>query len=216
MYYLFLTMFLTLVIYNHRLLANPHQDIDSQNIELQSERLLDSQNNLRLEDSNLTLTQPQSRPPSVNSTHELYYPYNQSLLLRMGSIIDLHQFESDFSRSFGSLYGFQYLLPASSSSQVETGADFVKSRGGLLHLAHRWTPHKHSSFRFFYKLGVLMQVSGKEQLATFANHKNYFAKATVGFEDSFRRTTNVRFDLECAVNIEEFLLFLTFGYSWGF
>jgi hypothetical protein len=208
-------IFLTLVLFKQTSFAAPNQDVDLDSTTSQSESSLnEKKNSLSLEEQLLNATTP---PPMIfNEVKEEYYPYMQSISPRLGTLLNMQTFTEEKGNAFKMLYGFQYLFPRYRSPQLEVGADLIKDFNGQIHFSKRWTINDRSSFRPFYKLGVLIQAVGKEGIATFTNYENYLLKTGIGFEDMYKKPLSIRLDFEVAIGFENVFAFFTLGYSWGF
>ena len=207
-------MFLTLVLLNTKANAKPRQDI---NPVLNSNEIQNSEvsKKVDLDNQNLNVSKPSTKP-SINSSQNYHYPFIQSVSPRIGTLIVTETFSEDIGNSFKMLYGFNYMLPQNISPQFEVGADIIKGFNGQIHAGKRWIINERTSFRPFYKLGVTVAAVGREGLATFANFENYMARASIGFEDYYKKPMSFRWELEVALGTENLFLYLTFGYSWGF
>ncbi|MCB9025068.1 MAG: hypothetical protein H6625_02015 [Bdellovibrionaceae bacterium] len=206
-------LFLTLVIKNPYIFANPHQDIHPAK-ESNSEESTEKTKTINIDDENLILSRP-IEPQNLKTTDE-FYPYTQAISPRIGTLVNLHEFRDNIGQAFHTVYGFSYLLPRNHSPQLEIGADVIKDFNGQFHASKRWIINERSSFRPFYKLGLTIIAIGKEGLATFANSENYLAHASIGLEDYYKRPMSLRWELELSGGKEYFFLILSFGYSWGF
>ncbi len=214
MYCFIFQMFLTLVITSHIANANPHQDINPAESSQKTKTEVNNNHTDDIDKNNLSINPPPPLPKVVNENY--YYPFTQSVSPRLGTMIDSKNFSKDKGNAFRMLYGFNYLFPRFRSPQLEVGADLIKGFAGQIHLSKLWIYNERTSFRNFYKLGATLKAVGSEGFATITNHENYLARASVGFEDYYRKPLSLRLELEFAVGIKDVFIYLTFGYSWGF
>ncbi|MCB0355743.1 MAG: hypothetical protein KDD40_01990 [Bdellovibrionales bacterium] len=216
MYKFVIAYILTLVLPNKLIFAESNKFVSplQKSTETSVNVKDDNVNKINLDDENLILTQP----PIVNprSTLENNYPYTQSFSPRIGTLVDVQNISEELGNSFHMLYGITYMFPRNRSPQLEVGADIIKNHNGQFHASKRWIINERTSFRPFYKLGVTVAAIGREGLATFTNIDNYLARASVGFEDYYKRPMSFRWELELSLGLEDVFLYLNFGYSWGF
>lgn len=210
-------LILTLVLGNHLSWANPHGIPDATKPTLKNEAAekpteLSSE---VIEDYNLS---PGQVPLQVEQDALIYQKYenDQAISIRYGTLFNSQATGDELFESFRSVYGFQYLYTTSNGRLFETGADLVRSQQGQVHFSRRWSTNVRSSFRAFTKLGLMFQADASDGLGTFVDHKNYFLKSSVGFEDSLRKSQSIRFDLELSINLEDIFLFAGASWVWGF
>lgn len=168
----------------------------------------------RLDDNNLTVSQP-PKTEKVEDSHlrDLYYPYRQSMSPRLGLILDPSLIRD--SGEFPFLFGISYMLPRTRSPQIEFSFDILTDSRGHFSAMLRRIFNERQSFRPYIKAGATLSANADEKLATASKLENYLLRASVGMEDVIELPMSVRIEFELALGTEEQIAIMNFGYSWG-
>ncbi len=155
-----------------------------------------------------------AEPPPVKFTAKPidpgFYPYRQALTVRAGQGSKFPKIEPNEL-----VLGFQYLFPKFLSPKLEAGADVHEDGKGHIHAGVRWYWWEKNYFRPSYKLSVDHLVDAKENLATFAEIKNYYIRGSGTLEYVFKNPWSIRLEPELLFNFNNQRLVLTLGVSRG-
>lgn len=171
-----------------------------------------SENNVSLEEQNLSITPPPEKQPKKNRNDDYYYPFRQSISPRVGLALDMKNLADN---GLHYLLGFNYLSPRKTQPQWEYGADLISNGQGFLSAGLRLTLFPHNAFRPFFKAGLSLQMNGSEKFNNFTQIKNYHLKVGVGLEDLLKHPMSFRMELEGLIGTESQYLLMVLGYSWG-
>lgn len=146
---------------------------------------------------------------------DYYYSYKTELEVHGGVIFGILD-SSDDKDFINYVLGFNYLLPPQTSLRWSLGADLSTVGQGHLHFAKRKVYNEKGAFRPFYEMGIMHKVVPSEKMATISNVENYLLWGAVGFSDIRRPPKSVQCQIQGALGIKDFLIMVTYGYSWGF
>ena len=144
---------------------------------------------------------------------EVVYRYKQSMSPRLGVLIDPKDAQKGKTIPFS--MGFAFLLPSQNSTHWETSADVFSTGEGQLEVSRRTIFDEMLSLRPYYRYGIFLRMKPQNQLASFADFKQYGATVAIGLEDLVLRPASIRIELELGVGAEHQFALGTLGYSWG-
>jgi hypothetical protein len=146
---------------------------------------------------------------------DYYYPYRKELGVHAGVVFGF-QDSSDDANLMNALLGIDYLLPSGESPRWNVGADFSFVGHEHFYVMRRIVYNEKGSFRPYYEYGLMHKFVPKEKFASTSNWDNYLLRTGIGLADIVHPPKSVDLKLEFAVGAKDFLMFFTYGYTWGF
>jgi hypothetical protein len=211
----FLAVLLTLVVLKTSIVeAKPHSDAPKDSVVVDDEEVV-SQETIDA----LSITPP--KPDSFReysqqfSRSDYFHNYRKAITLRAGAVFGFED-SSDDEDLTNALFGFSFLVPRKRSPQLEVGADLSTVGHGHFTFMSRHIFNERSSFRPYYRYGVMHKLDPDDKFASFSDWENYLGRFGFGFENSTRRSRSWRIEVELAAGGKDILGFLTLGhvYSW--
>lgn len=157
-----------------------------------------------------------TEPPNVElrtATPAYLYRFRNSMSFRTGAALTL----SDLGNP-GPINGFAYWFPIDNERHelkgIEIGTDLEKNSTGSIHAALRHVMSQ-DSVRYFYKLGLGLNIVASDQLVTVLRLKNWQARGGFGIEVSLSDPISLRWDIEGHVSSEQNRLLTALGISFG-
>ncbi len=144
---------------------------------------------------------------------EVVYRYKQSMSPRIGVVIDPQ--DAQKGKTVPLSIGFAFLLPSETSTHWETSADVFTSGEGQIEVSRRTIFDEMFSLRPYYRYGAFLRVKPQNQLASFAEFKQYGGTLAIGLEDLVLKPASIRIELELGAGAEHQFALGTIGYSWG-
>lgn len=165
-----------------------------------------------------------TQPESVNqhdefsrdfSRRDYFHVYKKAITLRIGAVFGFED-SSDDEDLTNAILGFSFLLPREKSPQIEVGADLSTVGHGHFTVMKRKIFSERSSFRPFYRYGLMHKLDPDDRFASFSDYENYLGRVGLGFEDSRRMARSTRIEVELAVGTKDFLGFVSIGRVYSF
>ncbi len=215
----FLAVFLTFVLLSSPfasriVLAKPHDNAPKDKIEQVEEETVSPET---LDALSVTPVKPSSFEEYSRqfSRADYFHIYKKAITVRAGAVFGFED-SSDDEDLTNALLGFSFLLPRKRSPQVEVGADLSTVGHGHLTLMSRHIFNERSSFRPYYRYGLMHKLDPDNKFASFSDWENYLARFGFGFENSTRRARSWRIEVEVAAGMDDILGFLTIGHVYSF
>lgn len=205
----------------------PHEDAPTQVQQNAEGPALDRVDSIKPPDQNVLENISVTPPPPSNARNSVrdwasrfdkgnyYYPYRKEIEAHFGIVLGITD-SSDDEDLMNYVVGFNYLLPKQLSPRWSVGADLSTVGNGHLHVARRFIYNEKGAFRPFYEYGGMHKIVPDERMSSFSNSDNYLLWGAVGFNDIRRPPKSVTCQLQAAIGLEDFLVMMTLGYSWGF
>lgn len=112
-------------------------------------------------------------------------------------------------------FGFAFLFPADNPTHWEFSADVLTSSEGQIEVSRRTIIDEMFALRPYYRYGAFLRMKPENQLASFAEIKQYGLTAAFGIEDLIMRPASLRVEFEIGIGSKHQFAMITIGYSWG-
>jgi hypothetical protein len=164
-------------------------------------------------DENMALTPAPKAPLTPPARSDLrYYTARQALTVRGGFDMDL----SNSDDGSETVFGVQYLLPRFLSPRLEVGADLQSNADGHIHAGYRKVFSERSYFRPSLKIGADVLLDSRDQLASFGDINNYYARTSGTLEYVVWNPYSVRLEEELLFGLKHIHTITTLGLTYGF
>lgn len=210
-----LAVFLTLVLLESISVASPHKEAPRDQTETVEDQPVDP---ALL--NGVAITPVPVNPKAVDeysrafSKENYFYKHKKAITAHAGTFYGFED-SSGNGDTFNSLIGVSYLFPWKGPTKTEAGVDLTFIGHGFVTVMQRRIHNENSSFRPYFRYGVMLNIDPDDKLAAVSDWKTYLGRVGIGFEDTGTPSQSLRIEFDVAAGAQDLMALFSVGYVWG-